>query len=224
MKERPIIFSAPMVLAILAGAKTQTRRLLRPQPEDRCPLIKEWGAAFRNYAPHEAALGNVKMADGSWGRVQCPYGRPGDRLWVRENFYQDGQWSLRLGCEPDDPRGGFWSATSRVIYAADGTPLPDPIPGNQWRSRPSIHMPRWASRITLEITDVRLEQVQDISGMDAKREGVSVPAHIPEDGADLDYARRGFRRLWEEIHGEGSWDANPWVWVIEFKKLGSGDD
>ena len=208
MKERPIIFSAPMVRAILAGAKTQTRRLVRPQPEDRCPLVKEWGNVFRNYAPHDAALGNVKMADGSWGRVQCPYGRPGDRLWVRETFRRDLD---------------RFHSRKLLVYRADDAVVdagPEGVfdfPDVAWR--PGIHMPRWASRITLEITDVRLEQVQDISGMDAKREGVSVPAHIPEDGADLDYARRGFRRLWEEIHGGGSWEKNPWVWVIEFKKL-----
>ena len=201
MRERPIIFSAPMVRAVLSGAKTQTRRLVRPQPEDRCPLVKEWGYAFRNYA--EASLGNVKMADGSWGRVQCPYGRSGDRLWVRETW---GAWPHMMG--------GVQPETLR--YRADGEYQNE---RGTWRWRPSIHMPRWASRITLEITDVRVERLQDISGMDAKREGVSVPAHIPEDGADLDYARRGFRRMWEEIHGGGSWEKNPWVWVIEFKKL-----
>jgi hypothetical protein len=146
-----------MVRAILSGTKTQTRRLFMPQPEYRHGVLFPQGSST-GYSPSILA----------WA---CPYGRPGDRLWVRENFYQDGQWSLRLGCEPDDPRGGFWSATSRVIYAADGTPLPDPIPGNQWRSRPSIHMPRWASRITLEITDVRVERLQDISEADAVAEG-----------------------------------------------------
>ena len=134
----------------------------------------------------------------------CPCGRPGDRLWVQETW----------GALPH-MMGGVQPETLR--YRADGEYQNE---RGTWRWRPGIHMPRWASRITLEITDVRVERLQDISGMDAKREGVSVPAHIPEDGADLDYARRGFRRLWEEIHGECSWDANPWVWVIEFKKLG----
>lgn len=225
MKERPILFSAPMVRAILAGTKTQTRRVVKPQPstgwEFEAPPV--FGRITSPH-PKQGRFGVfIRKGVGTdfpqIDLIPCPFGKPGDRLWVRENFYQDGQWSLRLGREPDDPRGGFWSATSRVIYAADGTPLPDPIPGNQWRSRPSIHMPRWASRITLEITDVRVERLQDISGMDAKREGVSVPAHTPEDGADLDYARRGFRRLWEEIHGGGSWEKNPWVWAIEFKRL-----
>ena len=199
MKERPIIFRAEMVRAILAGTKTQTRRIVKPR--------------------HMATVGAEQFPI----LAMYPCGSPGDRLWVRENFYQDGQWSLRLGCEPDDPHGGFWSGTSRVIYAADGTPLPDPIPGNQWRSRPSIHMPRWASRITLEITDVRLEQLQDISEADAVAEGCKpIRPELVQDGLIVRPGRSAveeFRLVWEEIHGEGSWEKNPWVWVIEFKRL-----
>lgn len=194
MKERPIIFSAPMVRAILSGAKTQTRRIVKPL--------------------HMATVGAEQLPI----LAMYPCGSPGDRLWVRE--------TCRAEVIDDEGLCG-------VRYVADGHFMPIAntreasdrwvqlywYRGMEGATVPPIHMPRWASRITLEITDVRVERLQDISGMDAKREGVSVPAHTPEDGADLDYARRGFRRLWEEIHGEGSWEKNPWVWVIEFKKL-----
>ena len=180
MKERPIIFSAPMVRAILSGAKTQTRRVVKPH--------------------HMAMVGAEQFPI----LALCPFGRPGDRLWVREQF----------ACVRTQEMRYVEYKADRSLSDFEGYDNPA---GGRWR--PSIHMPRWASRITLEVTGVRVERVQDISGMDAKREGVSVPAHIPEDGADLDYARRGFRRLWEEIHGPGSWDANPWVWAVKFKRL-----
>ena len=192
MKERPILFSAPMVRAILSGAKTQTRRVMKVRCHSICEnddgKLWPWSE-------------DVELAEDFWH--PCPFGQPGDRLWVRETW----------GALPH-MLGGFQRESLR--YRADGEYQNE---HGAWRWRPSIHMPRWASRITLEITDVRVERLQDISGMDAKREGVSVPAHIPEDGADLDYARRGFRRLWEEIHGGGAWEKNPWVWVIKFKKL-----
>lgn len=203
MKERPIIFSAPMVRAILAGAKTQTRRVVKRYSADCIGWFDDgdglWAQRFI-----DPSSGSPYLK--SW-RDRCPYGRHGDRLWVRETW----------GAFPH-MMGGVQPETLR--YRADGEYQNE---RGTWRWRSSIHMPRWASRITLEITTVRVERLQDISGMDAKREGVSVPACIPEDGADLDYARRGFRRLWEEIHGEGSWEKNPWVWVIGFKKLESGD-
>ena len=194
MKERPIIFSAPMVRAILAGAKTQTRRIVKPL--------------------HMATVDAEQFPI----LALCPYGSPGDRLWVRE--------TCRAEAIDDEGLCG-------VRYVADGQFMPIAntreasdrwvqlysYRGMEGATVPPIHMPRWASRITLEIADVRVERLQDISGMDAKREGVSVPAYIPKDGADLDYARRGFRRLWEEIHGGGAWEKTPWVWVLEFKKL-----
>lgn len=192
MRERPIIFSAPMVRAILSGAKTQTRRIIKPQPT---PCI---GGGINWYDKGRSFIGSPENF-----RSYCPYGKPGDRLWVRETW---GAWPHMLG--------GVQRESLR--YRADGE-YQNEHGARRWRS--PIHMPRWASRITLEITDVRVERLQDISGMDAKREGVSVPAHLPHDGADLDYARREYRRLWQSINGPGSWETNPWVWVIEFKKL-----
>lgn len=194
MKERPIIFRAEMVRAILAGRKTQTRRIVKPL---------HMATVYAEQFPILA---------------MCPYGSPGDRLWVRETCRAeaiDDEWLCGVRYVAD----GQFMPIANTRDASDRWVQLYWYRGMEGATVPPIHMPRWASRITLEITDVRLEQLQDISGMDAKREGVSVPAHIPEDGADLDYARRGFRRLWEEIHGGGSWEKNPWVWVIEFKKL-----
>lgn len=224
MKERPIIFSAPMVRAILAGTKTQTRRIVRDyspgaggdSPTWRLLHDGRWYPIVEDGTPHSSVRG---------GGARCPYGAPGDRLWVRETWQ-----AIRVSIDPEtgygddvraadkipsDSQHGYWG----VAYAATDPQANEHRDDRGFVWRPGIHMPRWASRITLEITDVRVERLQDISGMDAKREGVSVPAHLPHDGADLDYARREYRRLWQSINGPGSWDANPWVWVIEFKKL-----
>jgi hypothetical protein len=203
MNERPIIMRDWEVRALLEGRKTQTRRIV-----DRLTGFRRATEFQRSRTPgfdFSCRDSHLRWHDMKAAEVlgRCPFGQPGDRLWVKETW----------GALPH-MMGGVQPETLR--YRADGEYQNE---HGAWRWRSPLHMPRWASRITLEITDVRLEQVQDISGMDAKREGVSAPAHIPEDGADLDYARRGFRRLWEEIHGGGSWEKNPWVWVIEFKKL-----
>lgn len=183
MKTRPILCSAPMVQALLEGRKTQTRRIVKPQP---------------NGGP-QAEMINL---GGAWGLLDgilsgewcCPYGQPGDLLYVKETV---GKFD---GREPDAYEGR---------YAADGEEAFD---GWYWKRPllPSIHMPRWASRLTLRITDVRVERLQDISEDDAYAEGVT---HAEWGGMN---AREGFRRLWESIYGTGSWDANPWVWVISF--------
>ena len=189
MKERPILFSAPMVRALLAGTKTQTRRIIKPQH-----------LAFFN---QDAA---AMLSD--WNERPLPYGQPGDRLWVRETFgHFERNQHFKPGCN--------------VYYRADGNCLElEP-----WR--PSIHMPRWASRITLEITSVRVERLQEISIEDAKAEG----AWGPDDsivqkvadyfGTDIFSAnpRKAFQMLWESINGPDSWAANPWVWAIEFRRV-----
>lgn len=201
MKERPILFSAPMVRAILECRKTQTRRVMKPQPE-RAPVdvvngFPVWDAPT-NYN------GEVQMNE-TRGKA-CHYGKECDHLWVRETH------SIGIG------------GTSGVWYWADGNPQH----GNWTRPKPSIHMPRWASRITLEITGVRVERLQDISEADAIAEGVDTrcqyqpdespecsPGHRNVDGFALD----NFRDLWCSINGPESWAANPWVWVIEFKRI-----
>ena len=178
MKERPILFSAPMVRAILDGTKTMTRRIIKPQPTHFNPA----GTPRRvvpNGGPSES--------------ICCPYGQPGDRLWVRETW---------MDCRNID------GAISDSMYRATFGNTPE---GGQWR--PSIHMPRWASRILLEITDVRVERAQDISEADAISEGVQ--------HSTLNDPRVEYRWLWESINGPDSWAATPWVWVIEFRKIES---
>ncbi len=184
MKERPILFSAPMVRALLDGSKTQTRRVVKPTPE----WIGQSGVlSYRGRVGLPHAL--------------CPYGQPGDRLWVRETHMDLGACYLyRADAEAEQ---------ERAIVA----------PRQLWR--PAIHMPRAASRITLEITGVRVERLQDISEDDALAEGCSSTAIVHEDGEDYTghYASEEYQVLWESINGPGSWDANPWVWVVEFKRL-----
>lgn len=212
MKERPIIFSAPMVRAILSGAKTQTRRVVKPQPDYRYGVLFPQGSST-GYSPDLLA-------------GACPFGRPGDRLWVRET------WKHIEGGAIYDASGGTIDAFDpETIYRADR-----PNRSGPWIS--PIHMPRWASRITLEITDVRVERLQDISEADAVAEGVrrgdgkwhalddceavfldEFGWFAPERYTRHNAPRHAFREAWEIISGPGSWDANPWVWVIEFKKL-----
>lgn len=193
MKERPILFSAPMVRAILDGSKTQTRRVVKLQ------------------TPKAASISDFCVDGIRVGR--CPYGQPGDRLWVRE------RWKHIEGGGIYDAAGGLMdSHEDETIYWATRPSYPGP-----WK--PSIHMPRWASRITLEITGVRVEQLQDISEADAIAEGVGqvVREKLPRvqqcgeyDAIDVDPVAE-YRGLWEAINGDGSWETNPWVWVVEFK-------
>jgi hypothetical protein len=198
-KERPILFSGPMVRAILAGRKTQTRRIVKNQ---------EWYNLKGDY-------GNRLR-----GVDRCPYGQPGERLWVRETWTPD-----HSPFYPHFP----------VAYRADAgfdyerndkgeTYSPEQKAWFPYRWRPSIHMPRIASRITLEITGVRVERLQDISHEDAIAEGIE-PIE-PKGWKDYrGTAQRymspatSFQSLWFSINGLESWQSNPWVWVVEFRKL-----
>lgn len=191
-KERPIIFSGAMVRAILEGRKTQTRRVVQPQHE---------------FSP--------SMRESAYASKICPYGQAGDWLWVRETFcigyeYATGAFTALPfhGCE--SVRKAFYRATDDD--APDGAKRP-------WK--PSIHMPRWASRITLEIASVRVERVQDISGEDCVAEGIDC-LYEPDTNTPADhYNRQSFVYLWNTINGKRGygWPVNPWVWVIEFKKV-----
>lgn len=209
MKEHPILFSGAMVRALLAGTKTQTRRAAKPVRHPDLGNLYTPGALVLEHEPQHV----IERA--------CPYGRPGDRLWVREAFD-----FLPTGA-PDDPQA------CEIVYWATGSHEPRIAPLNynpmiygREKVRPSIHMPRWASRITLEITAVRAERLQDISDEDALAEGVAqiVRDRLPMqlcgeyDAIDAD-AVALYCDLWEQINGPGSWDANPWVWVVEFKRL-----
>ncbi len=209
MKERPILFSGPMVRALRDGSKTQTRRVVKPQPTHFNPV----GVPRR-----------VVPTGGPSDVIRCPYGQPGDRLAVRETFYAWGRWETRYSAKKGRDEWHFVDMTLECgrSYAYDtdeDTPMivtrrSTVVP--LWWRRPAIFMPRAASRITLEITSVRVERLQDISEADAKAEGVALKN---SPAAFLTSYVRGFRDLWESINGSSSWTANPWVWVIEFRRL-----
>jgi len=202
-----MLFSAPMVRSLLAGTKTQTRRILKPQPT---ALDDTWGPA-----PH-VGRSNGKAAvqcNGLATVITCPYGQPGDQLWVRETWLECG-----LSLCGITPPTAYYRADHQGADYFD--PTTNPPTRRKWQ--PSIHMPRWASRITLEVTAVSVERLQDISEWDAAAEGVLYSTehmgHWSGTGARWQMtAREAYRDLWESINGAGSWDANPWVWVIEFK-------
>lgn len=196
MKERPILFSGPMVRALLAGTKTQTRRIAKPVRHPDLGNVYAPGALVLEQEPQHVI-----------DRC-CPYGQPGDRLWVRETHMN--WWKL----DPENPEGP--RLFSHVAaFAADGYVLE---PGERWI--PSIHMLRAASRILLEITGVRVERLSSICETDALAEGSFIWAREQDTPVrDLDEARLVYHQLWEEINGPGSWDANPWVWVVEFKRV-----
>lgn len=204
VKERPILFSAEMVRAILEGRKSQTRRVIKPQPP-AYDINELHGGELSKRAPYdiedeEQRIYGWGFQDDCGGYYKFPYGKVGDRLWVRETFCR---------------------SRNNTFYRADYPAFEKPnelsdswdwAPGSGERWTPSIHMNRRYSRITLEITGVRVERLQDISEQDAIAEGVSRRALDP-------WYRTAFIRLWESINGPDSWAANPWVWVIEFRRL-----
>jgi hypothetical protein len=216
-KERPILFSGEMVRAILDGRKTQTRRVVNRYRWH----YKDGSTSLLRTIYHGSPISDWEMAA---MLPSCPYGQVGDRLWVREtwNVYSGGYDDYAGGWEVGYPYGTIpkekpFDAT--MFYAADGEDGP-------WR--PAIHMPRWASRITLEITDIRVERLQDISEEDAIREGVKGCCFDSMTGAACyDYptvtARERFQKLWDGINGKRghSWESNPWVWVISFEVEGA---
>ena len=211
MKERPILFSGPMVRALLDGSKTQTRRVLKVPHEN--PLGKwevlPWGGPNGGRTrdgktvPYQNVIGHTRTGE----IIACPYGQPGDRLWVREAHYltDDGDTEYAVYAADD-------LATYQHLRSIDALPsdFPADVKAQHRRLRPSIHMPRWASRLTLEITSVRVERLQNISNEDARAEG---PAGHP------DGPLHAFRSLWALINGPDSWAANPWVWAISFRRL-----
>jgi hypothetical protein len=204
-KERPILFSAPMVRAILDGRKTVTRRAVNPQP-----VLTE-GSGF-SWKGHLFGCGSDDRETArNFSKHCCPFGKPGDRLYVRETCFIN---DYREAGVPVDER-----ASCEIHYRADG--IPD-FEGEEEliRWRPSIHMPRWASRILLEITDVRVERLQDISRADIRAEGLQCPPELASDDVSPNY-RDWYPAAWKELWNStgGDWDANPWVWVVEFKRV-----
>lgn len=217
MTERGMIFNGEMVRAILNGQKTQTRRVMKPQP-DPCPAPRggHWWPSnvFKTMLHVEEEMQNGK---GGWGGLvgdACPFGDVGDRIWVRETWAEAGA-----------------SAPDLKLYRANypahvPTHYENVPPAEDVRWTPSIHMPRWASRITLEITGVRVERLNDISEEDARAEGIidggclncgePEPCNCSNPAPD---ATDAFAYLWQSIYGQENWNANPWVWVIEFKRI-----
>ena len=214
-KERPIIFRGDMVRAILDGRKTQTRRVVK--------AARDRNGSGCELAPCEIA-GEVNGADPDYSF--CPYGQPGDRLWVRESFCE----ALSNYEEEREQTTVYYRADGQEVVVDDGDGYAETNKDGTLKSpwKPSIHMPRWASRITLEITDIRVERLQDISEDDADSEcfGGDIPGNIFPDLFPGNFDAWGhlsipecFGRVWDAINGQGSWSANPWVWVLEFKRL-----
>lgn len=236
VKELPILFSAPMVRAILEGRKTVTRRAIKPQPGS-CDhsLWPNQPAPVWGMDPDESGwrcgiCGNgMRMTKRTAVGISCPYGKPGDRLWVRETWMDLRGTGVEHRPDPDGP-------LQRYAYRADNPPGSHADEarkdfGLKWK--PSIHIPRVASRILLEITDVRVERLQDISEAQAMAEGIVDVAFRPDDGWPIctgymvgpddgktaleTTAANAFAGLWNSTGGD--WDANPWVWVVEFKRV-----
>jgi hypothetical protein len=214
VKEHPILFSGPMVRAIIEGRKTQTRRVVKPslglqstwltvEGINRSPRLEMvYTNPDRIYgAQMEHPLG------GPLGFVRCPYGQPGDLLWVRETW---GAWPSRMGGVQVDS----------LRFRADGEYQNE---HNAWRWRPSIHMPRWASRLTLRITDVRVQRVQDITYNECIYEGLTelLTDEQQTDAEHRAFGKKCFARLWDSINAKRgySWESNPWVWAISFERV-----
>lgn len=232
MKARPILFSAEMILALLAGRKGQTRRIAKAIPSDATlATAADWNASradprmrpFEEWGPKRGCF-VVRDAEGLIAAYPCPYGVPGDLLWVRETHAIVGTV---------DPG---W-----VLYRASGYEnecrrhrFDSPPPESEITWKPSIHMPRWASRLTLRITNIRLERLHQISEADARAEGVLyVPGHgditpfeLRSDPGYSNYlnCRMGFEALWERVNGPDSWARNDWVWVVGFDVIRANVD
>ncbi|WP_321146828.1 hypothetical protein [Providencia alcalifaciens] len=225
MKERGIIFNNEMVRAIIDGRKTQTRCIAKFKPIDKAINLNFSGLRAGNYhAGIKDGRCVLRSTDGAtWNDrtypLTCPYGKVGDRIWVRETWQGplvDVEKAYDLFKDPTP-----YQKVENCVYKADGGYAPEYIDcDDNFRQgwRPSTQMPRWASRITLEITDVRVERLNDISNEDAKSEGCwyGRGGGVPDEAVTpSDY----FPTLWESLYGKGSWDRNPWVWVIEFKRV-----
>lgn len=227
MRERPILFNGAMVRAILAGQKTQTRRAIMGIPwRPGCNPDFSQARAFSNAGEFRIA-GSQEMTTG----FRCPFGRPGDRLWVRETWRPQTVHSCAMDtCDCDSVGVTFAADGTWVLHNWSQNPVPDSwyLPDAAARGNlPSIHMPRWACRLVLEITDVRVERLQAINETDAVAEGASAGVlkdirlrrTHPRAAKPMVYedSREIFADLWDSTGGD--WNSNPWVWVITFKRI-----
>lgn len=197
MKYRPILFSGPMVRAILEGRKTQTRRIVTPAPSADTNSV-EWNTADGAFVPWQLGTSTPNSGRRTGVPIRSWYGAPGDRLWVRETWRPMGVFDAYSTPKLSAEFGESVTIRSRLTFRADGD---DGI--SKWR--PAIHLPRWASRIELKIEGIRAERLQEISYGDSVAEGAAGPM--------------GFAELWQDIHGAHSWDRDPWVWVVTFRKV-----
>ncbi len=246
MNARPILFSEPMVRALLDGRKTQTRRVMKPQPPNEARSAGVISSASASHGLWWWLDDTDLMEASSIGdQFRCPYGVPGDLLWVRETFFcDDFQYpngdahsyrivnGERVALTDEERKAKM---LENMLYRADGEPAfegsTDPVP---WR--PSIHMPRWASRLTLRVTDVRVQRVQDISREDVIAEGIEPPRcpkcgytrgdchlHMDHHLCGLEtptHEASAFASLWDSLHKDReAWAANPWVWALTFEVL-----
>lgn len=234
MKERPILYSGPMVRANLEGRKTQTRRVMKPQPPDGCEYVI-------NGANSHALCRSIENSN-LWvpptprsvdHRLQCPYGKPGDRLWVKEEHYRFGHWEQVPGVKTKTGRmkWRFVADTNEVLFDAPqsfrkGRHHHDPFTPH-WHKRLARFMAKSICRLWNDIESVRVERLQEIKAGDAWAEGVPIECCAPlgvksagGQGICPDYVG-GYRSLWESINGPGSWESNPWVWVITFRRVQS---
>lgn len=201
MKEYPILFSSEMVNAILDGRKTQTRRALTKQPIDALPMkVPNLWVTLETRNPHHGRV------------IRCRYGVPGDRLWVRETWQTESRFDIFSPSEVPQGSNLRWLADDSIGVASIGCPF--------GRVRPSIHMPRWASRIVLEIMNIRLERLQEITGDECTLEGIQVAWSDPNNN---NQEIETYKALWDKLNSKRGfgWDVNPWVWVIEFKAVKS---
>lgn len=208
MKERPILMHARSINGILEGRKTQTRRIIK-----RPLKHPNWTGYMLTHKKDGAIECGPDYPDNDDDFVRNPYGVPGDRLWVRESWACiDPRQSVRDGqAVPEHPNLSdgtleFWK--TKLRYRTNGEFAVD----ESYRWRPSIHMPRWASRLTLEITGIRVERVQEISEADSEAEGCT--GDLPQISA-----KGLFRTLWDDTNGKGAWERNDWVWVVDFRRV-----
>lgn len=219
MKEKPILFSCEMVRAILDGRKTQTRRVITPQPYPSKVGDGLWGVKTKRSEKAMALINATPDDVVYWCKQWCPYGYAGDQLWVRETWGMilpestGNQWYTIRNARPFQlhPESNPVDGIAGAIYRADGE-FEFTTGWDKWK--PSIFMPRWASRITLDVVNVRVEQVQDISEQDAYAEGIDRSPKMP-------HPRQWFRELWNSINAKRGygWERNPWVWVITFSPI-----
>jgi hypothetical protein len=234
MKERPILFSAPMVRALLAGTKTQTRRIVKHQPQrgvvEDAPELGEGWIWWPRGKKHERYNNpcDANLLDHGMRASPFAYAYRGDRLWVRETWQPIWAADKRPSSDSADGWNLGYPATDGVQEYRDDEH------GTTTRCKPAIFMPRWASRLTLEVTGVRVERVQDISGEDAIAEGIDPKSHLcgcevcrmtsqlcPATETSLGLA---YADLWRDINGAESWDANPWVWVVSFRRVAPAEE